>query len=212
MPSSQHYHISKIMSLIITLNPNSILDIGTGFGKYGMLCREYLELWDGRKKYSEFLRRIDGIEAFEEYITPVHRFVYNNIYAEDALKILDKVDFKYDLILLIDVLEHFDKSTGRSFLEKMLQLHGGVLVSTPKKVSNQTDAFGNEFERHRSQWTKAELVEMGKGLWISDRISHISYLTRKENQIKLLKKRMFVRRIASRRGGRLLTKLLNHLG
>lgn len=47
-------------------------------------------------------------------------------------------------------------------MEKMLQLHGGVLVSTPKKVSNQTDAFGNEFERHRSQWTKAELVKMGK--------------------------------------------------
>jgi 2-polyprenyl-3-methyl-5-hydroxy-6-metoxy-1,4-benzoquinol methylase len=132
MPSSQHYHISKIVSLIITLNPGSVLDIGTGFGKYGMLCREYLELWDGRKKYSEFMRRIDGIEAFEDYITPVHRFVYNNMYIEDALKIVDKLDFKYDLILLIDVLEHFEKSTGRSFLEKMLQLHGGVLVSTPK--------------------------------------------------------------------------------
>ena len=93
-----------------------------------------------------------------------------------------------------------------------MQLHGSVLVSTPKKVSNQSDAFGNEFERHRSQWTKAELVELGKALWISDRISHISYLTRKENQIKLLKKRMFLRRIASRRGGRLLTRLLNRLG
>jgi hypothetical protein len=93
----------------------------------------------------------------------------------------------------------------------MLQFHEGVLLSTPKKVSNQTDAFSNEFERHRSQWTKAELVEMGNALWINDKISHISYLTRNENQIKLLKKRMFVRRIVSRRGGRLLIKLLNHL-
>ena len=58
MPSSQHYHISKIMDLIININPMSILDIGTGFGKYGVLCREYLELWDGRHNYSQFLRAL----------------------------------------------------------------------------------------------------------------------------------------------------------
>ena len=51
MPSSQYYHISKIMEMIISLNPKSVLDIGSGFGKFGVLCREYLELWDGRQKY-----------------------------------------------------------------------------------------------------------------------------------------------------------------
>jgi hypothetical protein len=45
------------MDNIIALKPKSILDIGTEFGKYGVLCREYLELWDGRQKY-EFTRRI----------------------------------------------------------------------------------------------------------------------------------------------------------
>jgi hypothetical protein len=58
------------MDLIVNINPNSVLDIGTGFGKYGLLCREYLELWDGRQNYDKFLRRIDGVEAFESYITP----------------------------------------------------------------------------------------------------------------------------------------------
>ena len=48
MPSSQHYHISKIMDLIISVKPFSVLDVGSGFGKYGVLCRKYLELWDGR--------------------------------------------------------------------------------------------------------------------------------------------------------------------
>jgi hypothetical protein len=51
-----------------------------GFGKYGVLCREYLELWDGRENYHEFKRRIDGVEAYDKYITPIHKFVYNNMY------------------------------------------------------------------------------------------------------------------------------------
>ena len=51
MPSSQYYHISKIMEMIISLDRKSVLDIGSGFGKFGVLCREYLELWDGRQKY-----------------------------------------------------------------------------------------------------------------------------------------------------------------
>ena len=46
------------MDIIIALKPFSVLDIGSGFGKYGVLCREYLELWDGRQEY-KFLRRID---------------------------------------------------------------------------------------------------------------------------------------------------------
>ncbi len=80
MPSSQHYHISKIMDLIIALKPKSVLDIGAGYGKYGVLCREYLELWDGRQNYHERLRRIDSVEIFEKYVTPLHKYVYDHIY------------------------------------------------------------------------------------------------------------------------------------
>ena len=87
MPSSQYYHISKIMEMIISLNPNSILDIGSGYGKFGVLCREYLELWDGRQKY-EFRRRIDCVEVYKDYITPLHNYIYNNIYNKNILELV----------------------------------------------------------------------------------------------------------------------------
>jgi hypothetical protein len=73
MPSSQYYHISKLMHMIIALKPLKVLDVGTGFGKYGALCREYLDLWDGRQKY-EFATQIDGVEVFKEYITLASSF------------------------------------------------------------------------------------------------------------------------------------------
>jgi hypothetical protein len=188
MPSSQYYHISKIMDIIIHINPMSVLDIGTGFGKYGVLCREYLELWDGRKNYSQFLRRIDGVEVFGDYITPLHKFVYNNIYINDIVQVLDKIESRYDLVLLIDVLEHFEKHQGEFLLHKILHNNDGVLISTPKKPSSQKDAFGNVYETHRSKWTKGDLSSLVPSLFINDRVSHIAYLGNDENVAKLKRK------------------------
>lgn len=180
MPSSQYYHISKIMEVIIASKPESILDVGTGFGKYGVLCREYLDLWDGRQKY-EFSRRIDGVEAFQNYITPLHKFVYNNIYNEDILHLNDKLELKYDIVLLIDVLEHFEKQQGRYLLDKLLDKNIGIIISTPKKPSPQKDAFGNIYETHRSSWSVKDLKSLGYSFFINDGISVICYITRYED-------------------------------
>ena len=130
MPSSQYYHISKIMEMIISVDPKSVLDMGSGFGKFGVLCREYLELWDGRQKY-EFNRRIDCVEVFQKYISPLYEYVYDNVYNNNILEVAPKLDIKYDLILLIDVLEHFEKNDGVNLLKTLLANNECILVSTP---------------------------------------------------------------------------------
>src|SRR5215831_503298 len=160
LPSSQHYHISKIMDLITIVDPQSVLDVGTGFGKYGVLCREYLELWDGRQEYSDFKRRIDGVEVFSNYITPLHKYAYNNLYVDDVRDLVNKLDYKYELVLLIDVLEHFTKAEGELLLKKLLSKNLGILISTPKHPSDQKDAFGNDYETHKSRWTKEEITKL----------------------------------------------------
>lgn len=186
MPSSQYYHISKLMEMIISLDPKSVLDMGSGFGKFGVLCREYLELWDGRQKY-EFDRRIDCVEVFQKYITPLHKYVYNNIYNENILDVTPKLDFSYDLILLIDVLEHFEKKDGVLLLKTLLHNHGCVLVSTPKIPTPQQDAFGNVYETHRSAWSKEELASLGFSAFASDDVSLICLLSSNKNKVDMLK-------------------------
>jgi len=192
------------MDLIVTLEPSSVLDVGAGFGKYGVLCREYLELWDGRQKYSEFARRIDAVEAFEEYITPIHRFVYNHVYVDDISKIIDTLDFNYDLVLLIDVLEHFDKNEGVLLARKILAKHGGMIISTPKTVSNQRDAFNNEYEIHRSQWTRQELSDFGNSLFVRDDVSFICFIG-KENDVRELEAELKVMKSGFKRNKNLFT-------
>jgi SAM-dependent methyltransferase len=182
------------MDLVVNLNPSSVLDIGTGFGKYGLLCREYLELWDGRENYSHFLRRIDGVEAFENYITPVHEFVYNHVYVRDILKLMNELNFSYDLILLVDVLEHFNKPEGNMLLKKILTNNKGALISTPKNPSNQKDAFKNIYEAHRARWTKQELSNLASSFFISDGTHLIAYIGRKES-VKKLRRKLILRRV-----------------
>ena len=158
------------------LNPDSILDIGCGFGKYGVLSREYLELWDGSKDYCNFTKRIDAVEAFSSYITPLHKFIYNNIYEKNIIEVIGKLDYSYDVVLLIDVLEHFDKGQGMKLLKTLVSQNKGIIISTPKKFANQSNCFGNEYERHRSYWNKKELASFGDNYFAKDKMSLICYV------------------------------------
>ena len=186
MPSSQYYHISKIMEIIIALKPNSVLDVGSGYGKYGVLCREYLDLWNGEQKY-EFNKRIDGVEVFNDYITPLHEYIYNNLYNKDIGELHHNLVFEYDLVLLIDVIEHFKKDKGLELLNGLLNKNKGLLISTPLNPSPQEDAFGNIFETHRSVWSIRDLQELGECYTIKDRVSLICYVTKTKETIKDLK-------------------------
>ena len=54
MPVSIQFQITPCVSRIIGAQPKSVLDVGCGFGKWGYLCREYLDAFHGR------FRREDG--------------------------------------------------------------------------------------------------------------------------------------------------------
>lgn len=152
MPSSHYHQLNKIIDLIYFTRPQRLLDIGIGFGKYGFLAREYLELADGREQYDDWLRQIDGIEAFPEYIRPWHEQIYDNIFLGDARDIVPTLTTSYDLTLLIDVLEHFTYEDGWELIQQLQRHTRSLLISTPKDIGHQGDAFGNDYETHRFQW------------------------------------------------------------
>ncbi len=184
MPTSHLHQIIDIMELILFTAPQSILDVGVGFGKYGFLCREYLELWDGRGKYCDWKIRIDGIEAYKDYITPVHRFIYNDIYIGDAIDILSKLKAKYDLILLIDVLEHFEYEQGIILLSKSASIGENVIVSTPHKIGINENTFGNSFEIHKFQWNKNHFRVFKNIYFLPNKLSLICYIGEKVPRLK----------------------------
>ncbi|KON27191.1 hypothetical protein AC481_05530 [miscellaneous Crenarchaeota group archaeon SMTZ-80] len=186
MPISQLHQLNEIMELILLTNPKSVLDVGVGFGKYGFLSREYLELLDGRQKYNDWKRQIDGIEVFKDYLTPVHDFIYNHIYIGNALEIIPTIKTKYALVLLIDILEHLDYREGIKLLNNCQEVGSSILVSTPKNIGFQNASFGNPFETHKFQWRKKHFNQFEKRVFIPNDNSLICYIG--ENALMIKKK------------------------
>jgi SAM-dependent methyltransferase len=162
MPTSPWSNLPKIIGIIMDLRPypSRVLDVGIGYGKYGLLCREYISYWNSSKEPREVI--VDGVEAFEEYIGELQRNIYDNIFIGDALEVLPLMpDNSYDLILLIDVLEHFEREAGIRVIAECRRVGKAVLVSTPRKFFLQEDSWGNPYERHKSLWSKKDLLALG---------------------------------------------------
>lgn len=163
MPSSSPDNLSIPIAIACKLSPASVLDLGIGYGKYGVLFREYLELirrWhDGEESFADLSRRtvrIDGVEAFPHYIGTLQRCTYDNIFVENILDFVQR-GLHYDFIYMGDVLEHFDKKEAAVLLPRIVSLANmGALISVPANPGPQSAIFGNEFEIHRSRWSKSD--------------------------------------------------------
>jgi hypothetical protein len=136
-----------------------VLDIGVGSGKYGVLCREYLDQWVGGSL--ERRCRIDGVEAHEPYLGPLHRAVYDELIIGDAREVVPKLDGHWDLAMMIDVFEHLTPDDGRALVEALAQKATSVLVSVPYRDIEQGATHENEFERHRAHYDAAKLHAIG---------------------------------------------------
>lgn len=155
MPASTNVQISKMVDHFHRLQPTSVLDIGVGFGKWGFLLRECLEIGNQRYHRHDWQVKIDGIEIFPQYKSDLYDFLYDHVYFGDALEQIDHLP-SYDLIIAGDVIEHFEKPAGLQFIEKCLAKAPYLLLSSPVGFQAQDDHFGNCHERHLSHWTAGD--------------------------------------------------------
>lgn len=157
MPTSNIDLVPIIIKILTNLKPKSILDFGIGFGKYGFLLREYLDVHKLENGFAgrlseNFTTKIDGIEICDKYISEVQKGIYDQIFIGNGLEIIDKLD-KYEVVLLLDVIEHFDKKEGYRLLAKILQKKiKACIISTPAFNYKQGNFYTNDYETHKSFW------------------------------------------------------------
>lgn len=138
MPTSEHWQIPHVLDCLAAERPATLLDVGAGFGKYGCLAREYADP-----------RRVDALDVQAPRLP-----CYDHVYLGD-IRALDRVlpsdAPRYDLALLIDVIEHLEKPEGMALLQSLLGRARRVLITTPLGFRPQEIA-GQPFETHRSGW------------------------------------------------------------
>lgn len=160
MPTSWYQAVPTIIDLVLMDGPQSILDIGVGFGKYGVLLRESIDIPYERYDKETWHLQLDGIEGFEGYNNPIHDYVYNKMYYGNIFSVLPTLAQNYDTLLLIDVLEHFDKEGGLRLINELLEVtNKSLIVSTPIMPSPQGEYLGNILETHKSRWNIVDFVD-----------------------------------------------------
>ena len=169
MPSSRPIAVPFVVDLVRQVRPESILDVGVGFGKYGHLFREYTDVIAAEGTPERYARdgwktRIEGIEAHREYLTPMHDFLYDKITIGDARDVMRELSTdEFDLIWLGDVIEHLSLDDGRQLLEQCLRVaNKAVAVCTPSRFTPQSAVCGNAHERHLSFWARRDFSSVGR--------------------------------------------------
>src|SRR5262245_11243465 len=109
MPTSDYFNVAPILNVLTNAKPKSVLDVGCGFGKFGVLLREYLDIWHRRYDRSQWQTRIVGIDAFEKYRNPIWDYAYSQVHIGEAQKLLPMLG-EFDAVLISDVIEHLEKA------------------------------------------------------------------------------------------------------
>lgn len=155
MPTSDFHNLNTIVAVIAQLQPQRVLDVGCGFGKYGVLIREYLDVWYERLTPGEWKLELVGIEGCERYRNPIYDFVYSKVHIGDATKIVPTLG-EFDLILIADVIEHIEKEAARALVAECFKRSPVVVISTPVEFCSQHEILGNPYEVHRSSWQRED--------------------------------------------------------
>jgi len=164
MPSSIAGHIPFVISHVQRCDPKSILDVGIGWGKWGALCREYLDVWQRRIDRAEWQVAIHGIEIHRPYVHQGSIFQYDSIYVGDAtaeVPRLRDMGLRFDCVLAMDMIEHQKPGAAAKLLRDCILLaRKRCIVAIPlgeawlegnRKFAEQVSPY----EAHRSAWTQA---------------------------------------------------------
>ena len=145
MPSSDITMVPKVMAVMEAIGPGSILDIGVGNGRYGFLFRECLDWNFGRLKRPDWIVTIDGVEIAEDYITDIHRAVYNDIIVSDWLEYVPE-QRTYSVAFMGDVLEHWPDGDWQQALYKARDCSKFTVVVAPNWRGSIAQGVWNGFE------------------------------------------------------------------
>ena len=158
MGTSHFHQIPGLLRYVEILKPKSILEVGSGIGKWGFLCRDRLEFLEGRYDKENWRTRIYGIELFAGYRNPIWDYCYDSVWIGDALDLIDKAP-SVDVALMADVLEHIAKDRGEILLSKLRQKAQYLLVSTPVAFFAGEGDDGRPGAGHVSFWDQEDFSE-----------------------------------------------------
>lgn len=134
-----------------TVNSNCVVELGAGF---------FRRLSDVHQNVKTKI----GVEIYKPYI---ENATYHNCVKihGDALKYKELlINYDLDTVLIVDVLEHFNKDIGFNLIESLKNDFNKILLMLPigEYVQNEdvTGYGGHEYQKHRSYWFSDDVLKI----------------------------------------------------
>lgn len=146
--------VQTAVDLIMRLKPESFLDVGVGSGKWGMIFREYTDIWEDRTIPSQWKTQIDGIEIFAPIIQEYQKSVYGRVFVGNAYTLVDELH-SYDFVWAFSLLAAFEKNKGMDFLKKLREKAGTLLAvwQTLDETPQEKSTNQNPYDAKVSTWS-----------------------------------------------------------
>lgn len=103
--------------------------------------------------------KIDAIEVDEDLMLPHLSQFYNEVFFGNVFSIY-KILGSYDLILMVDVIEHLDKEKAVELLKYFISKNANILIATPIHFFQQ-ELYESDYEHHVSHWTPGDFKQLG---------------------------------------------------
>ena len=123
----------EVIEYIMSLAPESILDVGACDGKWAQLLRS-----------AGYAGRLDACEAFKPNAARILE-LYDDVFVGDIRRY--EYGNGYDVAIFGDVIEHMDVEAATSVLFYASHNCGEVIVGVPF-LYPQGEIYGNPYERH----------------------------------------------------------------
>lgn len=146
---------TRINQVIQRGDCKTALDIGCGHSSQLTRFRPALHTV-GLDGFQEALDKSRSLEQHDDYILA-------DILTLDPGEILKRNEGRaFDLVVLMDVIEHLTKREGFELLEKCDRLSCKyIIITTPNGFLEQGPEFGNEYQRHLSGWFPHDFQGLG---------------------------------------------------
>jgi 2-polyprenyl-3-methyl-5-hydroxy-6-metoxy-1,4-benzoquinol methylase len=151
VPTSNLHVIPSVVHLVHTVPHERVLDVGPGAGKFGVLLREAL---------NDPPRFLDAVEAHAPYVARYRlACIYDDVVVADIRDemLADRLR-AYDVVLMVDVIEHLPLDDG---LDLLARIPGRIVLSTPVDFFENPPG-GPPSEEHRSHWTGEVIEAVGR--------------------------------------------------
>lgn len=147
-----------------TSQSNNVLELGAGF-------------FDKLEKVNSNVKNKIGIEIWEPYIQN-SKFDQCEKIKRSIFDYKELVDTKsIDTIMMIDILEHFEKEPALNLLKELIENFDTALLMIPEgnhpQESDVTGFDAHEYQRHRSSWAENEFLDLEPTEIIVDSVFHL---------------------------------------